>query len=834
CAQIFPFYPVLQAALTLKDILCAYDARKGKPGLKTGAVESLTRRVEALESASIAARQVDDATPNNESTAIDGQTQTHLAGSLGALTTAIQTLSNKIESLDHTPLGNSGIPTLTASKRYAAREDDENASERHPKRIRVQDDHQASPLIPSQDSSPSAVWESSAHLPIELINDVVLLYFIRIHNWIPILHWKHFKQKIRQQEGREQFTMILDAMVVSTLKFVAREKYNLSGDDVQRISSKCRESLLLKAMQSLSVENLQALVILVFTDIGDGSPSKAWPIIGSLSRSVEYLQLSIEEDEARSRRVFTPYSILSAPSGWIEEEERRRLFWVIFNLDRQFGCSILLKRVIMDADTVVERFCSITTGWNTSLTADDVSRRLPADGTCFYMETPVSTPFFGIWDKSAASMGNSVAFLPAIGSATATRDSKNTTSTSPEDLGNDGGSKVPADLKYIGGLAYLIEATESLNRIATCFLHQNVNFGDQREIAAWLTRFKELDLRLVHWKIFLPTRWKDPNRVPNTSTGPKYHDHGMTLAHITHNTSIIILHSLIAYSVPRWYNLVQLPSSSSAETCRLAAIETTSIVGKYLSFCPEGLIVAPQLTFCVFISAKAHCYNVVLADEFWHIIKILEQMARRWAGLVRYEPNSCHNLAGMYAERLRVLQSRCEKDPGFRLDVLDYSSDLFSTDTQADAVPLDDGVGNGIQSGIRPIPPVGQRSGLPGRREGARTPERLAVNWNDQPFFMDSPEPVPCDSSSVPPRTIPAPAAGAQTEKQNTSHEIESGPVAISQAFMDQSFAALDRVIGLGDSLMGDDYMAEQLFTMPLEDWSPENIHAVNVSGGEN
>lgn len=61
--------------------------------------------------------------------------------------------------------------------------------------------------------------------------------------------------------------MILDANIVSTLKFVAREKYNLSSDDVQRISSKCRESLLLKAMQSLNVENLQALVILVLTDV---------------------------------------------------------------------------------------------------------------------------------------------------------------------------------------------------------------------------------------------------------------------------------------------------------------------------------------------------------------------------------------------------------------------------------------------------------------------------------------------------------------------------------------------------------------------------------------
>jgi hypothetical protein len=228
--------------------------------------------LEVLENASVAVRQVDDATPNNESTGVDGRTQTHLAGSLGALTTAIQTLSNKIESLDHASLANNGKSILTASKRYATREDDENASDRHSKRIRAQDDHQSPPRISSQDSSPSDVWESSAHLPLELINDVVLLYFIRVHNWIPILHWKHFKQKIRQQGGREQYTVILDAMVVSTLKLVAREKYHLSGDDVQRISSKCRESLLLKAMQSLSVKNLQALVILVFTDVSSPPP----------------------------------------------------------------------------------------------------------------------------------------------------------------------------------------------------------------------------------------------------------------------------------------------------------------------------------------------------------------------------------------------------------------------------------------------------------------------------------------------------------------------------------------------------------------------------------
>lgn len=133
--------------------------------------------------------------------------------------------------------------------------------------------------------------------------------------------------------------------------------------------------------------------------------------------------------------------------------------------------------------------------WNTSLTADDVSRRLPADGTRWYLETSVHTPYFGIWDTSAASIDTSLAFMPAIASRTTARDVDATKTTSPED--RSGGAPAMTDLESIGGLAYLIEATESMNRIVTYFLRQNINFRDEGQLTRWLTRFKELDLRLV-------------------------------------------------------------------------------------------------------------------------------------------------------------------------------------------------------------------------------------------------------------------------------------------------------------------------------------------------
>lgn len=53
------------------------------------------------------------------------------------------------------------------------------------------------------------------------------------------------------------------------------------------------------------------------------------------------------------------------------------------------------------------------------------------------------------------------------------------------------------DMTTVGAFAYCIEATESLSRVTTYFLQQRINFDDRQEVGSWLTRFKELDLRLV-------------------------------------------------------------------------------------------------------------------------------------------------------------------------------------------------------------------------------------------------------------------------------------------------------------------------------------------------
>lgn len=68
--------------------------------------------------------------------------------------------------------------------------------------------------------------------------------------------------------------------------------------------------------------------------MGNGDMPRAWPIIGSLTRTVEYLQLSVEFDDRQQGPLVKPLTSLPPPQNWTQEEERRRVFWSIFNLDR--------------------------------------------------------------------------------------------------------------------------------------------------------------------------------------------------------------------------------------------------------------------------------------------------------------------------------------------------------------------------------------------------------------------------------------------------------------------------------------------------------------------
>ncbi|GMF70080.1 unnamed protein product [Aspergillus oryzae] len=517
---------------------------------------------------------------------------------------------------------------------------------------------EASRKRPCPDPGSSVDYTSQVDLPPDnLINGILDAYFSVVHPFIPILHEPLLRSRLRDPAERPKLIPLLHAMMVCSLRYVANERLAAEWSTSHPGAlQKSRDFVVLSSIDNLSVESAQSLIIIAFVHICDGNGSKAWPIVGALTRAVVYMGLHIEPDEGQQG------------DPCIEP----------------IRCLPPARFVFLSRNS-----------WNMSLSSDDVKLRLPSDGTYWAKEEPVTTPFFNIWDTTLAKIGKSVSFLPGHLSSLADKekyvDNNPSRSERVSPVLQASGTHT-VDLSTIGSFAYCIEATESLNRIVKFFLQRPVNLQSKQEFGAWLTRFKELDLQLIQyavlpyttkvyllwlmirnissWKMFLPRRWKDSN----ISKEPAFvhMDPNLTLAHITHNTSMILLHQCIAYPRANLVDKLRQASISSAETCQLAASETANIVQKYLQYTPFVGLVNAQFVFCAFVSAR------VMLGKYHLKYLCLEQMSARW---VSSNPNlrlaqGNDNFANALLSQLQRLQERCKYIEPSELDALGYAVEV--------------------------------------------------------------------------------------------------------------------------------------------------------------
>lgn len=296
-------------------------------------------------------------------------------------------------------------------------------------------------------------------------------------------------------------------------------------------------------------------------------------------------------------------------------------------------------------------------------------------------------------------------------------------------------------------------------------------------------------------------------------------DPNLTLAHITHNTSMILLHQQIAYPAPQWTSIVRMPSAHSAETCQIAAAETATITQKYLKYTPETSPVNSQFAFCVFVSARAllgwftqlppfklsndlsvhwRYYKTVLAPEFWVLVESLDDFAKRWAGPI-FKSKSKVSLAGKYSAQLRALHQKCTDNPSYSPDVVGYSTDGFVSQTPGQTpkghedARHDNLSNNGVVSAALQtpfdMPPPNSR--LP------FDPTQTQIS-NDQLNFIPQISP-----------TNPG-------LEHNSPDELS----AISTVLMDQDFMQLDRVISFDDMMFTAQTIDDQGAAFSMDNWT--------------
>ena len=86
-------------------------------------------------------------------------------------------------------------------------------------------------------------------------------YFTCIHPWIPMLHQSRLRRRLADPRERSKLDIVLHAMTLVTSRFVQHEHVTVAGP------ARLRTWVVSTAMDRMSVESLQAMIMLAFSDV---------------------------------------------------------------------------------------------------------------------------------------------------------------------------------------------------------------------------------------------------------------------------------------------------------------------------------------------------------------------------------------------------------------------------------------------------------------------------------------------------------------------------------------------------------------------------------------
>lgn len=290
---------------------------------------------------------------------------------------------------------------------------------------------------------------------LEVQRELVDLFFVHIHPWCPILHFDTTKETLLEPpvpvEGPDR--IILHAIIASTLKFWTG---SLSDDVKRQFYQKSKDRVLAYGVHHSSVKALQALVILAIEEMGCSNETTGFKVLDMLTRSVVRLGLSMEQYSPGIAPQDAPVrtlhgAMLPKPRNWVEEESRRRLFWMVYTL----AC-----------------FTTIITNSDFPLEDEDFDRRLPCRDELFRNVGPkVQTPW-------------------------------------PRDYGQTGASIKYEHPEWLGPFSYYVEIL-SASSIIHQFLKKPLDITSLTDVDKWKIEYQSLSRAIEGWKSAVPDEYGD-------------------------------------------------------------------------------------------------------------------------------------------------------------------------------------------------------------------------------------------------------------------------------------------------------------------------------------
>ncbi|KAI1408375.1 putative C6 transcription factor [Hypoxylon sp. FL1857] len=420
--------------------------------------------------------------------------------------------------------------------------------------------------------------------PYDLLYALVDLYFKHINTWCPILHRKSTLDTLFGPSTLDDTDkVLLHAIVAATLRYST--DHRLTEDKRRHYHDVSKQRVLLYGMENSSVKALQALVILALDLCGSSNGPPGWNIMALITRSVVQLGLAVESNSLSvSPNYASIYTlramVLPEPKDFIEEESRRRLFWMIYLLDR---------------------YATIATAFDFALNDKEIDRTLPCRDDLWIKNQKVETRWFHTQDRPPGTPDYDM--------------------NKPENL---------------GAFSYYIEILGILSKIHE-FLKQPVDIGALGDVEQWQLRYKELDNLLASWKFGLPGEYGNMAKLFQPG-GSKTLNCGWVMLHATYHTAVIRLHSSAAYPTTR--SPIFTPSYSASQRC-LGAVENIAALGEFVV--QNGMLnkLGPPFAFTLWVAARlllVHGSTVEhkLAPQIAFLVDTLRDMGRYWPVAGRY------------------------------------------------------------------------------------------------------------------------------------------------------------------------------------------------------
>ncbi|KAK4223395.1 fungal-specific transcription factor domain-containing protein [Podospora fimiseda] len=522
--------------------------------------------------------------------------------------------------------------------------------------------------------------------PYDMLHSLVEIYFKHINTWCPILHRKStFDSLFGPARTSEVDKIVLHAIVATSLRYSTDER--LTDESRQRYHEASKRKVLLYGMENLSVKSLQALVILALDLCGSGNGPPGWNIMAIITRAVVQLGLAVESNSLSvaptQPSIYTLRAmILPEPQDFVEEESRRRLFWMVYLLDR---------------------YATIATAFEFALDDREIDRTLPCRDELWFKNQKVETRWFH------AELGRISRLSLQPGD-------------NPENL---------------GAFGHYVEILSIFSKIHT-FLKQPVDIAAPSDVERWKRRYKDLDSMLATWKFNLTGEYGNMAKMFQAGSA-KNVNCSWVMLHATYHTAVIRLHSSAAYPTTR--SEIFTSSYSAAQRCH-QAVENIAALGEFVINHWFLAKLGPPFAFTLWVAARVllvHGSTVEnqISPRIRFFVDTLREMGRYWPVAARY----CNLLSRVLDEHRENEQQGGSDTPNIVKILADMRRTAFDLDFLISRQPRH--VPGGVDAGHGHGSAVGHGGGWHSRVASvtpSRTPATNELDSLDMFDFFNMPK----------------------------------------------------------------------------------------------